>query len=260
MRFILPFLFNFDSPQKSGRSTVLRRLRFPGFHVLALGALSAHCLLAASASVTGSVVDDGGHVVPSARVLISYAPSVKAPVTAPPVVTGPLAATVTVDGNGAFHADGLAPGQYIACAETTSPGYLDPCHWATSAPTFTVIAGQTTSGISIVMPKGSVLHIHVDDPQQLLKPVTGPVDLDFQIHVVTPKGLHYIAPLQSSTAVARDHAITVPFSTPVNLRVLAAHFTVNDQTGKSFAAQGATVNAPAGTTPATIALTVTGKK
>jgi hypothetical protein len=123
-----------------------------------------------------------------------------------------------------------------------------------------VSAGQKTSGINIVMAKGSVLYIHVDDPQQLLRPVTSAIDLEFQIHVVTSKGLHYSAPLQSSTAVARDHAITIPFNSPVNLRVLAAHYTVNDHTGKSFVAQGSTVNAPTGTTPAAIALTVTGKK
>jgi hypothetical protein len=193
-------------------------------------------------------------------VLISYAPSVKISVIAPPVITGPLAATVAADANGTFHADGLTPGQYIACAEATSPGYLDPCHWATSAPAFTVVAGQATSGVTITMAKGSVLHIHVDDPQQLLKPLTSAVDLDFQIHVVTPKGLHYRAPLQSSTAVARDHAITIPFGTPMNVRVLSAHYAVSDQSGKAFAAQGTAVSALAGTTPAAIILTVTGKK
>jgi hypothetical protein len=35
---------------------------------------------------------------------------------------------------------------------------------------------------------------------------------------------------------------------------------VNDQSGKTFAAQGAAVSAPAGTTPAAIMLTVAGKK
>jgi len=167
---------------------------------------------------------------------------------------------VTADASGAFHVDTLAPGQYIACAETTTPGFLDPCHWSASAPVFTVTAGQTTSGVKIVMAKGSVLRVHVDDPQQFLKPVTGTVDLDFQIHIVTNKGLHYSAPVQSSTAAARDHAITIPFDTPVSVVVLSPHYTVNDQTGKSLGAQGAAVNAPAGTTPAPVALTVTGKK
>ena len=235
-------------------------LRSTQSFVLAFSILGIHSLVAANTSITGMVADDSGHAVPGARVLINYAPSVKVFVTAPPVITGPLAATVIADGNGTFKADGLAPGQYIACAETTFPGYLDPCHWATSAPAFTVIAGQTTSGISIVMPKGSVLHIHVDDPQQLLRPVTGPIDLEFQIHVVTPKGLHYSAPLQSSTAVARDHAITIPFGIPVNLLVLSAHYTVNDQSGKSFASTGTSVSTPSGATPAAIIFSVTGKK
>ena len=175
-------------------------------------------------------------------------------------MTGPLAAMITADANGTFHADSLAPGQYIACAEASTPGYLDPCHWSASAPTFTVSAGQTTPNGRIVMVKGSVLRVHIDDPQQLLKPVVGPVDLDFEVHVVTSKGVHYSAPIQSSTAVGRDHVITIPFDSPVSLRVLSAHFTVNDQLGKSFAPAGTSVGVPAGTSPAAIGVTVTGKK
>lgn len=228
--------------------------------VLVLGILGSHWMSAANTSVSGTVVDDSGRAVPGARVLISYPPSVKAPVTAPPVVTGALAATITADAHGAFHADGLIPGQYIACASATSPGYLDPCHWSTSAPSFTVADGQTASGLKIVMTKGAVVRVHIDDQHQFLKAAAGPVDLDFEVHVVTNKGFHYSVPIQSSTAVGRDLAITVPFDTPVNLRVLSAHFTVKDQSGKSFAAQGFTVNTPAGTTPGIIGLTVSGKK
>jgi hypothetical protein len=110
------------------------------------------------------------------------------------------------------------------------------------------------------MAKGSVLRVHVDDPQQLLKPAPGPVDLNFEIHVVTSKGIHYSAPIQSSSAVGRDHVITIPFDSPVSVRVLSAHFTVNDQSGKSFVSAGTTVTVPGGTTPATIGFTVAGKK
>jgi hypothetical protein len=110
------------------------------------------------------------------------------------------------------------------------------------------------------MAKGSVLRVHVDDPQQLLKPVAGPVDLDFEIHVVTSKGVRYSIPIQSSTALGRDHAITIPFDTSVSVRVLAAHLAVNDQSGKLFAALGTSVNVQTGTAPSVIGLTVTGKK
>lgn len=256
----MPFRFNLRPRENSGQSAMLHEYRCRWSYMLALAILVAHCLLAANTGAIGSVVDDTGHAVAGVRVMISYAPSIKSPVPAPPVITGALAAMVTADATGTFHADGLAPDRYIACAEALTPGYLDPCHWSTSAPAFTVSAGQTTSGVKIVMAKGSVLRVHVDDPQQLLKPVAGPVDLDFEIHVVTSRGVRYSAPIQSSTALGRDHAITIPFDTSVSVRVLAAHLAVNDQSGKLFAALGTSVNVPTGTTPSVIGLIVTGKK
>jgi hypothetical protein len=264
-RCSLALCFNLKPTEDCGQTDFLCASRCRRwFYVAALAALSAHFLLAANSNsnggLKGSVVDDSGHPVAGARVLVSYAPSIKAPIPAPPVIAGPLAVAVSADASGSFQVDTLAPGQYIACAETLTPGYLDPCHWSTSAPAFTVNAGQTTSGVKIVMPKGSVLRVHVDDPQQLLKPVAGPVDLDLEVHVVTSKGVHYSAPIQSSTAVGRDHVITIPFDSPVGLRVLSAHFTVNDQSGNAFAPTGTSVSAPSGTTPAVIAFTVTGKK
>jgi hypothetical protein len=256
----MPLWVNLNSKGISGVPEVPPPYRGKWSYALALGIVCAHCLLAANSSVTGSVVDDTGHPIAGARVLISYAASIKSPVPAPPVVTGSLAAMVSSDATGAFHADGLAPAQYIACAETLAPGYLDPCHWSTSAPAFTISAGQTTSSVKIIMVKGSVIRVHVDDPQQLLRPVAGPVDLDFEIHVVTSKGVHYSAPIQSSTALGRDHAITIPFDSPVSLRVLSAHFTVNDLSGKAFASAGTTVNEPTGTTPAVIGFRIMGKR
>jgi hypothetical protein len=229
---------------------------------MALGTLGACCLWAADGNgggLTGSVVDDSGQPV-SARVLISHAPTGTPPVSAPPVITGPLAAMVSTDVRGSFHAEGLGPGQYIACAEAPAPGLLDPCHWAAAAPTFTVSAGQTTSGVKIVMAKGSVLQIHVNDPLQLLGPVSTPVDLSFEIHVVTNKGLHYSAPIQSSTATGRDHAITIPFGAAVTLRVLSARLAVSDQSGNPFPQLGTAINLPSGTPPPIVELSVTGKK
>jgi len=260
MRCALPFWFNLKSRQTPGRSDARHKYRCQWPYVLALGILGAHCLLAANSSVTGSVVDDSGHPIAGARVLISYAPSIKPPTAAPPVIAGSLAAMVTADNNGTFLAGGLGPGQYIACAETTAPGYLDPCHWATAAPGFSVNAGTTTPGVKIVMARGAVLWVHIDDPQKLLKPAAGPVDLYFEIHVVTAKGFHYSAPIQSSTAAGRDHAITIPFDIPLNLRVLSAHLAVNDQSGNPMPPAGTTVNAPGGSTPPVIGLTIAGKK
>ena len=267
MRCTVAFWFNTKSRATAER-TYLRQAnpydRWPW--ILALGSLYVCCLLAAAdgsgaGALSGSVVDDSGKPVAGARVLISHAPP---PGTrsfpAPPTITGPLATQVIADGSGSFHADGLAPGQYIACAEATTPGFLDPCHWAASAPGFTLSAGQTISDVKIVMAKGPVLQVHINDPMSLLTPVAGPVDQNLQIHVVTSKGIHYSAPIQSSTTVGRDLALTIPFATPVTLRVVGAHVTVNDQSGKTFSTPGTAINVPAGTAPAVIQLNVTGKK
>src|SRR5579863_3660432 len=70
--------------------------------------------------------------------------------------------TVVSDGSGNFSATSLAAGQYVMCAEATTQGLLDPCHWAVSAPSFTLTDGQAVSGLSIVMAKGAVLMVHLD--------------------------------------------------------------------------------------------------
>jgi hypothetical protein len=222
-------------------------------------------ILGAAAStpsaVQGSVLDDTGKPVAGAHVLIAAALPVTAPrLTAPPVITGPLATTATADSSGAFAIPTLPAGQYIACAEATTPGLLDPCLWAVSAPTFTVTAGKTTTGVNITMARGAVIPIHIDDPQSLLKPVAGPIDFDLQIHAVTAKGHHYNANIESSTATTRDHVITVPFGTPVSIQVLTGHFVVNDESGKPVLAAGASVSTPSGGSAATISYIVSGKK
>ena len=239
-----------------------RRIGVLPFGILLTAFCSQHPAAAntATGGVTGSVADDTGRPVAGARVVISSAPSIKIPISAPPVITGPSAAMVTADSNGSFQASGLAPGQYIACAEAPVQGFLDPCHWSASAPTFTVGAGQTVAGVNIVTPKGSVLQFQVNDPLQLLQPAAGPIDLSFEIQVVTGKGFHYSAPIQSSTATLRSYAITVPFGTPLNLRVLASHFAVSDQSGNPVALAGTALNVATGSVPALMLFTVTGQK
>lgn len=86
--------------------------------------------------------------------------------------------------------------------------------------------------------------IHIDDPQSPLKPVTGPIDFDLQIHAVTAKGQHYNANIQASTATGRGHSVTIPFGTAITIQVLAAHLVVNDQTGNPVPSAGSSLTAP----------------
>ena len=201
----------------------------------AAGILFAVQSLAASTagSLQGSVVDDGGTPVGGARVTISYALPQYAPhQAAPPVVTGPLAATAVADARGLFNIASLPPGQYVACAEATAPGLLNPCHWATAAPVFGITPGKETTGVKITLARGATLPVSISDPKSLLTPAKGDTDLNLQVHIVTAKGVHHNVPIQSSTGLARNHVATVPFGTAVTVQILAANLTVNDQTGK----------------------------
>ena len=168
-------------------------------------------------------------------------------------------ATVKTDANGAFKASNIRAGLYIACAEMVAPGLLDPCHWASSAPQFTVTAGQETSGIKVTMARGAVLTIHVADPQGLLKPVTGPTDADCQFHVVTARGFHHNVNIQSSAVGSREHAIAVPLGTPLTLQVISPHLMLNDSTGKAVSA-GTLISVAGGAVPSAITYVVAGAK
>lgn len=212
-------------------------------------------------SAAGSVVDDTGKQMAGARIVISRAISVNsAKFNGPPVVTGPQAAIALSDKAGGFQVDSLRAGNYVACAQVTIPGWLDPCHWSATATEFTVVAGQKTSNLKITMPRGAIVSIHVDDPQSLLKTATGGTDSECQFHIVTAKGFHYNANIQTSDKVSRDHAITVPFGMPVTLQAIAPHLILNDAQGKATAALTSTLSAADGFTPATIRYFVAGRK
>ena len=110
-------------------------------------------------SVAGSVLDSTSKAIPGVvRVFLSQAlPPDAVRHAAPPVQTSPQVTSRLVDSAGNFKIATLAPGSYVACASTATPGYLDPCHWAASAPTFTITAGQPIVGVKIVLAKGAVV-------------------------------------------------------------------------------------------------------
>src|SRR5271157_2356007 len=110
-------------------------------------------------AVQGYVLDEAGKAVVGASVSISQAlPAGVARTAAPPVITGPQITTSVTDAKGVFLA-ALPAGDYVACANAAAPGLLNPCHWAASAPVFSVTAGQSTVTPNIVMAKGAVVPI-----------------------------------------------------------------------------------------------------
>jgi Carboxypeptidase regulatory-like domain len=199
--------------------------------LLGTAPLSAATILG---GVTGTVVDDKGKPVSNATVTVSYAlPTGAQQPPAPPVITGARAAIVKSDGSGYFKIDNLRAGHYVACAQTAVPGLLDPCHWSAAAPDFTITAGQEVTGLKIVMNTGATIQIHLDDPQKLLAPASGPVDFDCQFHIVTPKGHHYQATIQAASSGSRDQAVTIPYGMALTLITVSPHVVLKDQSGNA---------------------------
>jgi hypothetical protein len=64
--------------------------------------------------------------------------------------------------------------------------------------------------------------------------------------------------VQASSAVGRDFAVTIPFGTPVTLRVMSPHLKVTDQAGNPVLAIGTSVTAPSGISPSTVQYVITG--
>ena len=179
--------------------------------------------------------------------------------SAPPVITGVKALSTGTNKQGQFLAF-LPPGNYVACAQSTTPGILDPCQFATSAPTFTVVKSQIVSGVKVAMATGAVLTVHINDPNQLLAPVTGPLAADCHVQVVTAQGRRYEAIIADSTSTSRDHVITIPFGAAYTLQVISPKLVINDSSGNPVPSAGASLATPANANPGVVTYAVSGVK
>ena len=212
---------------------------------------------------SGTVVDSAGKPIAGpVRIFISLAldaAAIKTP--APPVQTGPHITSRVAGESGAFVVKNLAPGKYVACASTSIPGYLDPCQWSSTGAQFTISAGQVTPGINLVLEKGAIIPIRVNDAaQKLLTDQLGPHDSEFQIHAVTVSGRHILAAITGQDRSGRDQTITVPFGAAVRLQVFSKKVAFVDSANKLLAPGGFIVTVPFGAIATPITLNITGAK
>jgi hypothetical protein len=83
---------------------------------------------------------------------------------APPTRLARVVASVAGGPNGSFTLGNLSGGSYALCAQTTVSGWLDPCHFAAVVPQVNLDQGRSLSGVRIVMAKGAILQVRIDDP------------------------------------------------------------------------------------------------
>ena len=194
---------------------------------------------AKNGSIQGTVAGSDGTPLPGAHV---YA-AVKATVgntKAPPTLVASIANGATASPGNTFTIPNLPAGAYILCAETTVPGWLDPCHWSASVPVVNLAAGQNLTGQSVVMTKGAVVQIRINDPSKLLTAPAGAIVHDVEVVALGANNLYFNARIASIDSGGRNEQVTLPFDLAHTLIVRGQQFALTDSTGAAVPATGHT--------------------
>jgi hypothetical protein len=189
--------------------------------------------LAQTGSISGVVLRPDGTGISGATLF--YGRLAPAKPKAAAAMLAPIS-TATTGTNGSFALQNLSAGTYLVCAEV--PGYLDPCHWSSSPPTFLVTAGQLVSGAAIHLNPAHQLQVQINDPQGLLANDGKTAGAFLHIGVQGVSGVFQRAVLADSNATSRHYVVTVPYDSPVNMLVSGSAFQVNDNAGMAIANTG----------------------
>lgn len=170
----------------------------------------------------------------------------------------------TTASDGGFTLASLPAGTYRICVDGTKDVHLDPCTWATAAPTVTVTDGQHTTGSVVALSKGTTLSIQVNYPQKLLQAMPGDPGPGHIFLALLPQTSAPIPiPLVQSDATTLKQQIVIPPDTSFRVLACSKEVTLTDPSQKAVADSGGsfTVSIPsAATQPTPIILQVTGRK
>lgn len=210
--------------------------------------------------IQGVVVGDDGKPISGARVYAAVK-STSQRIKAPPTLATRAGNTVNAAPDGTFTIPNLQPGSYILCAQTVVSGWLDPCQWAAVVPIVNLASGQSLSSQKVVMAKGAVIQIRINDPSKLLATTPGAIAHDVEVLALASNKAYYHARIASTDAAGRNHELTVPFEASQTLIVRSQQFALADARGAAMPASGHTeaVQASNGKGTPPIVFTVTGK-
>jgi hypothetical protein len=183
-------------------------------------------------AIQGKVVSADGKPIPRASIYYGRTGRTKGKASAsvlPPV----LSAKAGLDGS--FSLPNLTPGGWIVCVE--APGYLNPCHWST-APAFTIGAGQTVSNAAIHMDPAQTLQVRIKDPQGLLANEGKVPGAALHIGIQAPSGVFQRATSAGNDSNGRNYTVAIPAKAAANLFVSGGAFQLNDDSGLPVSKNG----------------------
>jgi hypothetical protein len=243
-----------------------RALTFSRLLMLTLACLAIAYSQPAAATLVGTVLGDDG---------VPLAASITANRIGLPAASG----TATSSPKGDFAISGLPFGSYNLCASVKAGGYLDPCGWSTQLPTVTLTAAHpVTAGYSLVLARGVVLQVRVNDPGQILDTPSAAAPVapgggsapsaantvlpHVTIGVFTDRRTFEPMLLVNKDSTGQNRQGTIPSGRPVSIQLFGRGVAVTDGSGTAIDVtdgSNLSVSATIGAPPAALTFTATAK-
>jgi hypothetical protein len=156
----------------------------------------------------------------------------------------PASQTVVSGPDGSFEFAALPKGTYTFCAQVPAGGYLDPCNWG-AVPLQVSLPAVQSSGIVVRMVAGSVVHVRVQDPQQLLSSTSIGALPDLAVGVWGQGytgSQYYPAHVAGKDAAGLDYEVTIRRDVPVALHIASRHLKLADISGAAIAGNASQEN------------------
>src|SRR5216684_336181 len=148
----------------------------------------------------------------------------------------PTAATVVIGLDGSFRFPSLVAGMYRICTQTSDP-WISPCEWGDEVATrVSLSAGQASANVTMVLDKGALVTVRVDDPGQFFAATTAKAGPGLLIGVGTDSFVFRRAALLSQDAGGKTYQVLIPFDRKTRISVASPMYQLANASGSLLAA------------------------
>lgn len=185
---------------------------------------------AQTASISGTVADNNGAALIAILALNSGALIVSSTPTA------------TSLSDGTFQITNVPAGTYQMCITIQSGPYVDPCLWNPGGTAISLTDGQSLNGQSIQVQQAALLHVRINDPQQLsLTSQANGTPRSILMGVSASNSLFYALLPISTDATGFDQQIAIPAGVSVPFTLVPIGLSMTDSSGNVIPTTGAAV-------------------
>jgi hypothetical protein len=138
--------------------------------------------------------------------------------------------------DGTFRFEELAEGRYTVCGQMLGSQWLNPCDWGKPPAPFWIPAASQTTKVSLVMVKGAVVPIRIDDPAQILLSTEAKTS-GAHLLIGTGNDAFFFLPatLKSQDSTGRNLESVIPVDVPMTLVVSSSFYQLVDAKGTPLA-------------------------